>query len=85
MINNSNTPYQVAFLGSPYTFNIPAGSRLAVAIAAGTYDILVYPAGSSAYVPHTISWDQLPPVVAPRTQFLNVRIEAASSNTLLIH
>jgi hypothetical protein len=85
MVNNSDTPYEVSFQGANYTIDIQAHSRQSATIKAGTYDVEIYPAGSSDYVSHTITWGDLAPVLSPRANFTNVQINAGYSQGLLVY
>lgn len=85
LVNNSNTAYEVAFTKSGYTVDISKNSRQSIKLKAGVYNISVYPAGSDGYPSHSISWDNLAPVYAPRANFNNVQINATSPQSLLIY
>ena len=85
LVNNSNTAYEVAFSKTGYTVDIPKNSRLSISLKAGAYNISVYPSGSQDYASHSISWDDLAPVYAPRANFNNVQVNATSPQSLLIY
>ena len=84
MVNNSSTPYEVSFQGTTkHTAYIQPGGRQSVIVKAGSYNIEVYPSGSSSYVSHTISWNGLSRIT-PRANF-DVLIAPASAQQLLIY
>ena len=85
VVNNSDTPYEVLFQGLNYTLDVPKNGRVSATIKAGIYDIEIYPASSADYASHSITWDNLKPVLSPRANFNNVQIGAASLQSLVIY